>query len=57
MNIYANEMQEAITRMNTARALVIRGLAKLSGLALAVLVDHATGPTHKLTVQQNRRRQ
>ena len=57
MNIYADEMQEAITRMDTTRAFAIRGLAKPSGVALAVPVDHATGPTHKLTVPPNRRRQ
>jgi hypothetical protein len=56
LNTYANEMQKAITRMDTTRVLTILGLAKLSGVALAVPVDHATGPTHKLTVQQNRRR-
>jgi hypothetical protein len=49
-------MQKAVTRMDTTRVLTILGLAKLSGVALAVPVDHATGPTHKLTVQQNRRR-
>ena len=56
MNIYANEMQKAITCMETTRVLTIRGLAKLSGVAPAVPVDHATGPTHTLTMQQNRRR-
>jgi hypothetical protein len=50
-------MQKAITRMDTTGVLTLRGLAKASGVALAVPVVHATGPTRKLTVPPNRRRQ
>jgi hypothetical protein len=49
-------MQKAVTRMDTTGILTIRGLARLSGVAPAVPVDHATGPTPTLTTQQNRRR-